>query len=149
MSASTLPDVWATRDYPVLIAAAQLLDADGLPHTSDEIAEVAGIERAAVVRALVNLGHGFLEVRSESSINEEDCFVTGITAEGLRAAGQWPSPETAADRLISALDEQIDNTVEGTPKASRLHTLRDNITSVGRDVLVEVMGGVLTGRIPM
>lgn len=149
MSNDALPDLWATRDLPVLIATARLLDESGGPLMSHQIADAAGVEFRDAIRGLINLGNGYLEVRDASTMAERDCYVTGITAQGLRAAGQWPSADTAVDRFLAALDKQIDNTVEGTPKASRLRALRENAGSIGRDVLVEVMGGVLTGRIPL
>lgn len=148
MPVEQLPDVWAERDHPVLIATARLLDARGGPLTSDEIADAANVDHERVVRALTNLANGFLEVQDASSLGGRDCYALGITGRGLQAAGQWPTPEAAADRLLAALDQQIDNTVEGTPRSSRLRALRDGVASIGRDVLVDVMGGVLTGRIP-
>lgn len=144
-----LPDLWGTRDYPVLIAAARMLNEGERVLPSNRIAEAANVEPASAVRALLNLSNGYLEVRDASTLDGQDCYVTGITAEGLRAAGQWPSADTAVERLLAALDQQIDNATEGSPKANRLRLLRDNLASVGRDVLVEVMGGVLSGRIPM
>ena len=101
------------------------------------------------MHALQHLGEQHLTVRDMSTYDGPDCYVDGITAEGLRAAGQWPSPEAAVDRFIAAIDEQINNTAEGTPRLSRLRTLRESVTGIGREVLVEVMGAVVTGRIPM
>lgn len=143
-----LPDLWASRDFPVLVAVARLLDETGRPVTSYEVASEVQIEQPTAVRALTNLAHGFLEVRSENSVSDNDCYVVGITADGLRAAGQWPSPEAAVDRLIAALDAQIDVAPEGSPKASKLRALRDGVVGVSRDLLVEVMGAVITGRLP-
>lgn len=143
-----LPDLWVSRDLPVLLAAAELLEGARPPITSNAVAARAGVELAATVRALLHLGHEHLEIRESSTYDGLDCYVLGITAEGLRASGQWPSAEAAVDRLFAALDEQIDNTVEDTPKASRLRAIREGIAGVGRDVLVDVMGAVITGRIP-
>lgn len=145
----SLPDLWVSRDHPILIAAAQLLEEGRPPITSNAVAARAGVELQAAVRALLHLGRDHLEIRDSSTYDGPDCYLLGITPDGLRVAGQWPTPETAVDRFIAALDEQIENTVEGTPRASRLRSLRDNVTGIGREVLVEVMGAVITGRIPM
>lgn len=144
-----LPDVWASRDHPVLLAAAQLLDEVRTPITSNAVAARAGIEQEAAVRALLHLGDEHLEIRDSSTYDGADCYVLGITAEGLRASGQWPTAEAAVERLLAALDAQIDGAPEGSPRASRLRAFRAGVAEVGKDLLVEVMGAVISGRIPM
>lgn len=145
----SLPDLWASRDLPVLLAAAQLLEEARPPITSNAVAERAGVDFAAAVRALLHLGHEYLEIRDSSTYDGRDCYVYAITPAGLRASGQWPSPEAAAERFLSALDELIKTTDAGTPKGAWLRTLRQHVTSFGLDVLAQVMASVLSGRIPM
>jgi|GEM_PF-1996352 len=143
-----LPDLWTTIDYPVLLEAARLQSTNGRPVTSAELAEGTGLDVTVVVRAIGRLAQRYVEVRSVSSLAATDYLVTGVTADGLEAAGQWPSPEVAADRILAALDAAIDDTTEGSPKQGRLKAARDAVASIGRDLLVQVASGVITGRIP-
>lgn len=144
-----LDDVCGPRDFPVLVATARLLDQTHRPQMSQSIAKVLGLDQRDVAAALTNLSHRHLEVRDASTYGERGCYVVGIRPAGLEAVGQWPSPETAADRLIAALEALIDNTAEGSPKQSRLKAARDGLLGAGRDVLVEVAGAAITGRIPI
>lgn len=149
MSTSPLPDRWTTRDLPVLLAAAELLDETGRSTDEGAIVKRLGMERDDVIRALRNLSQRYLDLKISEAWGGAVAFVhiASITEDGLRATGQWPSAEAAADRFLSALDEIIDATPADAPKASRLRAVRDGVVGIGRDVLVDVMGGVLTGRI--
>lgn len=144
-----LDDLWSTRDYPVLVAAARRFREQSRPLMSHELVEATGLEHHEVVAALSNLGHRHLDVRDASSEGARDNYVVGIMPAGLEAVGQWPSPDTAADRLVAALDALIDTTAEGSPKQSRLKAARDGLLAAGRDVLVDVAGAAITGRLPM
>ncbi len=144
-----LDDLWSTRDYPVLLVVARLLREQPRPLMSHELADLTGLEHQEVVGALTNLGHRHLDVRDASSEGMRDNYVVGILPAGLEAVGQWPSPAAAADRLVAALDAMIDATAEGSPKQSRLKAARDGLLAAGRDVLVDVAGAAITGRLPM
>jgi hypothetical protein len=43
----------------------------------------------------------------------------------------------------------IDATADGSPKQSRLKAARDGLLAAGRDVIVDVAGAAITGRLPM
>jgi hypothetical protein len=144
-----LDDLWSTRDYPVLLAVARLLRDKPRPLMSHELVEATGLGHHEVVGALTNLGHRHLDVRDASSEGERDSYVVGIMPAGLEAVGQWPSPDAAADRLLAALNTMIDATADGSPKQSRLKAARDGLLAAGRDVIVDVAGAAITGRLPM
>jgi len=144
-----LDDLWSARDYPVLVAVARRLREAPRPLMSHELAEVTGLHHQEVVGALTNLGHRHLDVRDASSEGVRDNYVVGIMPAGLEAVGQWPSPDAAADRLVAALNAMIDATADGSPKQSRLKAARDGLLAAGRDVIVDVAGAAITGRLPM
>lgn len=147
-----MTDQWTSRDLPVLIATVELLDeAAGRPVDEKKIVAATGMDRDDVVRALVNLERRHLDVNLNKAMGGQVvlAIVRGVTAAGLEASGTWPTPEDAVDRFLAALDRVIDETPSNTPKAGRLLAIRDGAKSMSRDVLVEVMGAVLTGRIPM
>jgi len=143
-----LNDVWTSRDYPVLVAVAQLLEEHDLLQ-SGEIAAYCGRDQREVVLALTNLSHRHLVVRDASTYDGRDNYVTGILPDGLEAVGQWPSSDVAADRLLEALDALADSAPVDSPKRNRLIAIRDALLSAGRDVVVDVAGAVISGRIPM
>ncbi|WP_146086526.1 hypothetical protein [Rathayibacter sp. AY1D1] len=142
-----LDDVWTTRDYPVLVAVAWLLEEHDLLQSSD-IAAFCGRSQRDVVLALTNLGHRHLVVKDASTYDGRDNYVTGIRPEGLEAVGQWPSPDVAAERLITALDALVDNAPMDSPKRNRLVAIRDGLLTAGRDVMIDVAAAVISGRIP-
>ncbi|MBD8585967.1 hypothetical protein IFT90_15535 [Frigoribacterium sp. CFBP 8766] len=142
-----LDDVWAARDYPVLMAVAKMLEEQDVLQ-SQEIATSSGQSQREVVLALTNLGHRHLVVKDASGFNERDNYVVGIRPEGLEAVGQWPSSDVAADRLIAALDALVDTSPIDSPKQNRLVAIRDGFATAGRDVLVDVAAAVISGRIP-
>ena len=144
-----LDDLWSARDYPVLVAVARLLREAPRPLMSHELVEVTGLHHQEVVGALTNLGHRHLDVRDASSEGVRDNYVVGIMPAGLEAVGQWPNPDAAADRLVAALNAMIDATADGSPKQSRLKAARDGLLAAGRDVIVDVAGAAITGRLPM
>lgn len=89
---------------------------------------------------------------------KEDGYLTGgeamgagvirffdVTAKGRREVGLWPSPETAADRLMAALEQAIEQ-AEGEQK-TRLQKVRDGLAKAGRDVIIGIASGVATGQI--
>ncbi len=69
------------------------------------------------------------------------------TEAGLVAAEVWPSSDTVAERLITALEALLDETPEGSPKRSRitaaLGALKDLSVGTGGNVLGQVIGGAL------
>jgi hypothetical protein len=150
MSNRTPQDVWQSRDLIVLRAIVTKRDErPGHPITSHDLARDLGMGVDHVLAAVQNLATSHIEIAEQSSLTSWDAFVTGVTESGLRAAGAWPSPEAAADRLIAALNDKIDGLPEDSPKQNRLKSVRDGLLGAGRDVLVEVAGAVLTGRIPV
>jgi hypothetical protein len=72
-------------------------------------------------------------------------IVTELTPAGRREVGLWPFPDTAADRLMAALGQAIERAPQG-PQKTRLQKIRDGFLSAGRDLIVDVAGGVLTGQ---
>lgn len=143
-----MDDRWSSTDLPVLIATARILEEKD-PVDSSDVVEVTGLTHREVVIALTNLGQRHLIVEDSSAFEGRDVYVTGIRAAGLEASGQWPTPDAAADRLVDAFNQLIDAEPDESPKRSRLVAVRDELIAVGRDVLVDVAGAVISGRLPV
>jgi hypothetical protein len=145
MTDKPLADVWASRDFPVLVEITRRLDAGGsvflsavveaLPLSDDEV------DRA--VRALQRRGLVTEVARTLGG----DAIIDDVTGEAYLLTGLHPSPEAGADRLMAALEQAIDKAPEGERK-TRLQKIRDGLLSAGRDLVVDVASGVITGQIP-
>src|SRR5688500_1944869 len=100
-----LPDVWFTRDLPVLRAIARLVDEGehgGSPYLLGAIVPASGLPKADVVAAAKALaGAGYVEVLTNHAGDIVRC--TGISAEARRLAGLWPTPQGEWDRLLGEL----------------------------------------------
>jgi hypothetical protein len=141
-----LPDTWFSRDLPVLIEAVRHFDGTNQPLAATTIAADLGwqVEKVtAAVRALVR--GGYVEELG-ISMGPGGEWIGQVAGEAYREVGAWPSVDTAADRLLAALDAAVENAPEGEPK-SRAKRIRDGFLSAGRDFAVDVASGVLTGQI--
>lgn len=140
-----LPDVWAARDFPVLVAAAQRFD-EGEPvvrvshlvaDTSLAVEDVARACRALDRRGLVEMqersGGGPVARRNLSG---DAYFLTGLHPDG----------DDAVSQLVSALRQAADHTSDPAEKG-KLRTLADNAGAVSRDVLAGVLTAVITGGV--
>src|SRR3954447_5134011 len=92
--APPLPDVWFTRDLPVLRAIARLVDSPehgGAPYLG-QVVPASGLPKPQVVaaaRALVAAGY----VEALTNYAGEIVRFTGISDEARRLAGLWPTPQ--------------------------------------------------------
>ncbi len=142
---------WFDRDLPVLEATISLLEERGYPGALvqvREIAERSGIEPGVVLTALAAMEHEYVSlnlVLAGSDSNPQ--MVSGVTAAARRAVGQWPSPETFADRLLVALETTVEQE-EDPVRKGRLRTAADPVAGIGRDVLVSVLSAAATGALP-
>ena len=100
-----LPDVWFTRDLPVLRAITRLVDEGqhgGSPYLLGAVVPASGLPKADVVaaaRALVSAGY------AEALTNHAGDIVrfTAVSPEARRLAGLWPTPQGEWDRLLEQL----------------------------------------------
>jgi hypothetical protein len=61
--------------------------------------------------------------------------------------GLWPTPDTAADRLLAALGQAADRATDPEQK-TRLRRTAELLRDAGRDITVGVATAVLTGQLP-
>ena len=90
-----LPDVWFTRDLPVLRAIARLVDEcehGNSPYLLGAVVPASGLPKADVIaaaKALVSAGYADALTNHAGDIVR----ITGISAEARRLAGLWPTPQ--------------------------------------------------------
>lgn len=149
-STNRLADTWDSREYPVLRAAAAILSASGASITPSELATAEGLDldEAEIEIAVSALEPTYLTIaHGPMRGGYRDLYITGLTDEGRRATGLWPSPETAADRLLSAL-EALSDRAPDEPTRSRARGALDQLGGFSRDTLAAIAATVITGQIP-
>lgn len=134
-----MDETWTSRDLPVLTAIVEVFERTGRVMSPNEIEEQSGLQADQVetaLRALEGEDPPFitkLERRASGGIS----LVGKPTGHARRAVGAWPTPESIADRLISALDEAADR----EPDPERKGWLRKTagyLGNAGRDLAVEI-----------
>lgn len=134
-----MTETWSRRDLPVLTAIVEVFERTGRVMRPSEIVEQSGLDTdqvEAALRALESEDPPFitkLERRASGGIS----LVGRPTGHARRAVGAWPTPESIADRLISALDEAA----QREPDPERKGWLRMTaayLGNAGRDLAVEI-----------
>lgn len=141
-----LPDVWATRDLPVLREACRLTDENpGANVAAAQIVEATRLTADQVNQALYALRRANLldapDAYAESNVLTE---VIEVSAEAYRLSGLWPDAESQADQLLWILEQRIQQAA--TPEeSSKWVRIRDSIASAGREFVIE-LAAALTSR---
>ena len=146
---SPLPDVWFTRDLPVLRAIARLVDEGahgGSPYLLGQVVPASGLPKAEVInaaRALVSAGY------AEALTNHAGDIVrfTGVSPEARRLAGLWPTPQGEWERLL----EQVAARAEKAPtdvERARWRAFAEAATAVGPDAGALLMSALIGGYVP-
>lgn len=133
-------DVYASEDYPVLLAVAKIeLTADGpvkvIAGTASDapkppLAERVGRSVDAVNRSLLRLLRGGL---IEGRVGTTGMVLaTGLTVEGLREVGAWPRAQSLAQGLRLVLQEEAQRLERSEPeKASRVKVVLEQLEDLG------------------
>lgn len=135
---------WTSHELPVLEAVATITFDETrarAPIDLGELAQLLGRDLGSVrlsVQILADAGY----LKLDGGIGA--WTINSITERGLRATGAWPDDAAVlADRVVAALDERADSEPEPETR-SRLRAASGALTGVGRDLLVDVMGAVIT-----
>lgn len=139
------PDTWFSRDLAVLVEAVRHFDTIDQPLAANTVAENLGWEAetvSAAIRALARGGY----VTEARTMARGGGMIMQVSAEAYREAGAWPNAETLADRLLTAMQQAIDQAPAGEAK-SRARRAMEAVRSAGRDFIVDVASGVTTGTI--
>ena len=143
-----LPDVWFTRDLPVLRAVARLVDGPehgGSPYLG-RVVPAAGLPKAdvqAAARALADAGY----VEVLTTYSGEIVRFTGVSPEARRLAGLWPTPQGEWDRLLEQLRARAANAP--TPvERERWARFAEAAAAVGEDDGALLMSALIGGYVP-
>jgi hypothetical protein len=143
-----MTETWTTRDLPILVATAELVEASpgAGPHSAD-IAPKVGMEHADVMRALVALAPTYITVdKLGRSAGLAGVVVTSLTDEGRRAVGMWPDRADHLAALIAALDGAAED-VEDEEERTRVQRLREALSGAPKRIAEGVVAGVIAGQV--
>lgn len=142
-----LDDTWHSRDLPVLREVVRLTD-ENLGGLVDASAVAGNLEMDDddVQRAGVALKNdGLLEIRGGWGLPV--MRFSKPTGDARRLAGAWPTPDTALDRMVAALEDLEANAGDEDTRTWAQKT-RAAILSGTKTVGLSVMASVITGQLP-
>lgn len=134
---------WYTRELPVLTAALQFLEEHdyGLLPEATDLAPIVGLDVMAVAKALKAMDGEFIRTTTTFE-GMPGTTVHEVYPAGRRAAGQWPTPELVAQRLIAGLEAAAAE--EANPeKKSKLKQTALFLGSSGKDLLINLVASVI------
>jgi hypothetical protein len=143
-----LPDVWFTRDLPVLRAIARLVDEPqhgGAPYLG-QVVPASGLAKPQVVAAARALmASGYVEALTNYAV--EIVRFTGISTEARRLAGLWPTPQGEWERLLEQLTARAENAPTDVERR-RWAAFADAAAAVGPDDGALLMSALIGGYVP-
>jgi hypothetical protein len=142
-TADMTEDTWNARDLPVLRAVVDIYDGSGTYLTrATAIERHTGLDRETVQRALRRLHSqpSFFEKVVEAS-GGQIIMVGPATADALRVAGAWPSPEQLLQRLVSALETAADDDARAPDERSKFRQAAAYLGSFATQVAIGALGG--------
>src|SRR5215211_1981864 len=144
-----LPDVWFTRDLPVLRAIARLVDSSehgSSPYLLGAVVPASGLPKAEVIAAAQALAAaGYIEPLTNHA--GDIVRITAISAEARRLAGLWPTPQGEWDRLLEQLTARADQAPTEVER-QRWRAFADAAAAVGPDDGALLMSALIGGYVP-
>jgi hypothetical protein len=144
-----LPDVWFTRDLPVLRAIARLVDSSehgNSPYLLGAVVPASGLPKAEVIAAAQALASaGYIEPLTNH--NGDIVRITAISAEARRLAGLWPTPQGEWDRLLEQLAARAQNAPTEVER-HRWQAFSDAARAVGEHDGALLMSALIGGYVP-
>src|SRR3954453_8699505 len=144
-----LPDVWFTRDLPVLRAIARLVDEPkhgGAPYLLGSVVPASGLPKADVIAAAKALASaGYIEALTNHA--GDIVRITAISGEARRLAGLWPTPPGEGERLFQQLTARAANAATDVERA-RWQAFADAATAIGPDHGALLMSALIGGYVP-
>ena len=140
---------WFDRDLPVLETVVTIFEEKGGQGvvTVRQIAERTGMDPQQVFSALLAMQDVYVNLQLAIAIKDPNLQrVTGVTPGARIATGQWPSPESFADRLVKALETASEEAADGSEK-TMLRRAYEALSGMGRDVLVSVVSAAASGAL--
>lgn len=144
-----LADTWNSREMPVLTFAAKYLEETTGPvgPTLRDIADGTGMDIPTVTKSVNALASaGLIEVQALQGYGSSR--VDDISPQARQLVGLWPTPESALDRMIAALEAIAANTANDEDTRSLARRMADWLSTTGTQVGIGLATAALTGYLP-
>jgi hypothetical protein len=139
-------EAWTTRELPVLGYLVERFDdletREVQLHEMESALGMSSMDIRRAVKALAEASPPYVEGASAAE-NRYPLYVTNVSERARREAGQWPTAESIADRLVAALNAAADGEAD-EEKRSWLRRTASWFAGAGRDFAVEVGAAVVT-----
>lgn len=145
MTDKPLDDVWASRDFPVLVEVTRRIDAGARAVMIDEVAETLGWEPAMVAKAGAALKRRHL-IEAGGAWQSPVAYFTNVSEEAYLLTGLHPDGDDAITNLVSAL-RQAANQVDDPDEKTRLRRLADGFLGISKNVASGVLTAFITQQI--
>ena len=134
-----MDQTWTVSHLPVLRAIVELYEETGQIVSPNQIEAKTGLAAEVVqsaLRALDSEQPPYVKKMQRYSSGHV-VMIGAPTGHARRAVGAWPTAETIADRLVSALDEAADREPDPERKGWLSKTAA-YLGNAGRDLAVEI-----------
>jgi len=139
---------WTDQDGPLLAAFARASRSDDGRLLLEDATRDLGVRVRDVMASFDTLKRtGFLDAHFSHDNSGEFSHIR-LTERGLRQTRLWPTPETALDRMIAALEAIADNTDEDEDTRTRARKILDGLGGAGRQIGISVAAAAIGGQIP-
>ena len=146
MTSELPPDRWAAQDHAVLVEATRRIEERGHMVAIAEVAHALQLDIEDVMRSARNLNRGGY-VTVIGGWGGAVTHFQDVTEKALRETGLWPTPESALDRMIAALEAIADHTDDEDTR-TRARKILDGMTGAGRHIGLAAAIAVVTGQLP-
>lgn len=135
-----LPEVWTTRDYPVLLEITRRKDHGAASVNATDVATDLGVDPKQVRLAMAALlRRGYVLDPMHTAEDTSPIAVCEVSGSAYLITGLHPDGDDAINQLVAAI-RQAAELIDDDDEKSRLKVAADSLLGVGRGVL----GGVLT-----
>lgn len=142
MATDKLEDVWAARDFPVLVEVARRFDAGALSVRREDVADATGLDVDTVQLAGLALSRRGL-VETKGAMQAPVLRFTNVAGAAYLLTGLHPDGDDVVSQLVSAL-QQAAAQQSDEDERGRLRRAADAIGGVSRDVITGVLTAVIT-----
>jgi hypothetical protein len=138
-------ETWTSRDLPVLKAVVELYEATSSSRSPvTAVQKATGFDAGKVEQALKVLHtqpylHGGMKGRGAGGLVYRTAGAP--TAEGLRAAGAWPTPESQIERVLAALTSAAEDPTRPAEERSKLKQLALGFSGAAYQIALNALGG--------
>ncbi|MGB7450226.1 MAG: hypothetical protein WA892_14015 [Ornithinimicrobium sp.] len=146
------PDRWHTRDLPVLLVIASLMDSNPSQAVHDTVllreltTRGVMVDREQMMDSLLALSPTYIELPPSSGSHgtrfPSRPSISGLTDAGRRATGLWPNSEDSADGFLEVLRRAEEQTSDPKDKKA-LRSISKGARSLSGGLLTDLMAAVI------